>query len=339
MTRLGGVLVVVIAAFAAMRGRATRWKGRDAPSPPPTPSSILGSGYRPYARLLQVSSSPSSSLMNASVSPTPTATLSPGASPSNTATGSPTPTSTVSPSSTSTPTPTATLSPGASPSVTATNTPSLTPSPTPSVSPGTVFSAQGCPCLSQCQDSITTGQQWCFTSETGVDPPPANNIIVFVANSPSGDSQESSTFDDVNRPCGFYSAQRTAYWDYACSNGTAVMLQLTTATEVWSHITNSAVVTSTALYALFGAVAARRLAFGLGAPLLGLISMLAMAAYGALATFVLAAVISIPLAQVYLAMPYALSSEVAITTGVSLGWVACYLHVGQHIPSIRPFSD
>lgn len=139
-------------------------------------------------------------------------------------------------------------------------------------------------------------------------------------------------------PCGFYSSTRAAYWDYACNNATAPQQQLTTASELWATVIESAVVTAVAVYSVFGVFLARRVALSLGAPVTAIASCVGLVAYGALATFTIAGVVTVPLAQVYLAMPYAVPADVAVSIGLSLGLTAAYFHMGQHMESLRPFA-
>ncbi|KAA0150298.1 hypothetical protein FNF27_04866 [Cafeteria roenbergensis] len=106
--------------------------------------------------------------------------------------------------------------------------------------------------MGQCMKTFDSVQEWCFTSEQGVEPPPATNVLIFVP----GAKPSPGATQVEEPPCGFYSSTRQAYWDYACTNTTAAPRQLTTATGVWTTITWSAIVTTIVVYAILGAWAA-----------------------------------------------------------------------------------
>jgi hypothetical protein len=196
------------------------------------------------------------------------------------------------------------------------------------VSPGTVISEKGCYCTSGCFDTVGSTQQWCFTSEQGVDPPPANNIIVLLPTSGA------SSVSGKEAPCGFYSSTRRAYWDFACRNATESQAQLDTAVGLWSSMTTAGVVTMVLLYSVSGIVAAYRLVAHVKLPLLGLAALILWPAYGALAGFAVIGFLSVLLAQVYLAMPYALPFDVATALGIAAGAMLAYFHSGQHFFSL-----
>lgn len=269
------------------------------------------------ARMLQVSASPTpvaASPSSGSVSANASATVTASATYSPTASA------------------TATLSPGASASVSPTTTPSMSSSPSPSVSPGTIFSRQGCACMGQCMKTFDSVQEWCFTSEQGVEPPPATNVLIFVP----GAKPSPGATQVEEPPCGFYSSTRQAYWDYACTNTTAAPRQLTTATGVWTTITWSAIVTTIVVYAPLGAWAAYSVGTGLRAPVAGLLVWLGLVLFGTATAAIVAVALTYPLAQIYLAMPYAISFDAAIALGISLGVMTAYAQMGQHVEAVRP---
>jgi len=188
--------------------------------------------------------------------------------------------------------------------------------------------------MSRCQRTFGTTQEWCLTSEEGIEAPPSTNVLVLIPNAKPSPGVDPGQLDEA--PCGFYSSTRQAYWDFACTNTTGAARQLTTAYDVWSTITTAAIVTTVTLYAVAGAWAAAGITSRIRAPVAGIGVCVGLVVYGGAVGGIVALSLAFPLAQVYLAMPYALSADAAVMLGISLGCTMAYVQMGQQVEAVRP---
>jgi len=183
----------------------------------------------------------------------------------------------------------------------------------------TSTSESGCACLSSCARSIDSPfVKMCTTTLAGAS-------------------------SSANRTCGTYSALRNAFWEACNSTSTessapSSSKPLTTFWGMWLHMCASAVGGVAGVYALVGLALVLRLARSAGdlhssapiknqliaglvrSPLMWLGFVLAGAAHGLLPSASLAAIVS----YIYLSMPYAIDTSVAIILGFTVAAVALF---------------
>lgn len=197
-------------------------------------------------------------------------------------------------------------------------------------------SESGCPCISTCSRTIDSPfVKMCTTSEG----PTANPAL--------------------NRTCGSYSSIRNAYWEAcnitsaacnitsaACADSTSSALPrvpLTTFADMWKYICVSAGGGVAAVYALVGLallLLLARTAWDLpsSAPMRGELVAhlvrsplywLAFVLVGGLHGFLPGASLAAILSYMYLSMPYAIDSSVAIILGLMVAAVALFFALNR----------
>jgi hypothetical protein len=177
---------------------------------------------------------------------------------------------------------------------------------------GNVTTVHGCLCLYECDLTFDAFAPWCYTSE------------------PNGDLPD--------RPCGFYSQSRNAYWDECTLNVTSgSAAYLSTYSGIYFAIVNAAVPTGAAPFFITGLFVAWPL-ISVHGQWWALALPIVYGAYGAFVTFVPVAVLAIGIAQIYLAMPYAPPVDDTVLLGVALALPVAYYHLGRNTDSISQFQ-
>ena len=166
------------------------------------------------------------------------------------------------------------------------------------------ITTSGCPCVTPCTRTIDSlAQPWCQTSASPV------------AASALG--------------CGpSYSPTLQAYWDYCQLNITSTPsdVVLTTFPEMWSAMTISTVAAMSGVYAVAGCTATM-----LTSPQRTIYWLPCFSAMiGAFHGIFVGGISAMILAFLYLSIPYALDSSVAVSLGLAVAVFVTYSALGRH---------
>jgi Putative transmembrane protein 170 len=187
------------------------------------------------------------------------------------------------------------------------------------VDAGDSYSSGGCLCLSTCERSLAS--LTLPACETSPKNPPAN----------------------ATSYCGYYSSVLSVYIDTCIPNVTSSNPQvffLDSFNQIWTYTTVSVTAGCAAVYAVAGCIAScltspkRTFLWLPGTALL----------FGACQGFVVGSIFAIVMSFMYLSMPYAIESRVAIALGLGLALLLVYSALGRQYqrfsaPHASEFGD
>lgn len=168
----------------------------------------------------------------------------------------------------------------------------------------------GCPCVGDCLRTLDSlAQPWCTTSQERIP-----------VGTPGCGPQFSPTLQ--------------AYWDYCEPNVTSTQtsVALTTFSGMWTVMTISTVIAMSVVYAFAGCMATLLTSPQRTVYWLPCCSALVGACHGVLVGGVTSAI----LAYMYLSIPYALDSSVAISLGLAVSAFLIYAALGRQPRPPRP---
>lgn len=195
----------------------------------------------------------------------------------------------------------------------------------------------GCPCVGSCERTVDSPfNPWCYTSERGVEGPQSNNNNNNNADTNTSQLSPSPSPSAPPRYCGWYSIRRSAYWSPCnivnATSGQTPSVELETFSEIWVYITISCVSLTATAYVLFGCAAGLRTSprttlwwLPWTAGFVGICNGLIVAApFAAIVSFL------------YLSIPYAIDSRVAVSMGLGLAILLVYSGFGRQHRKVTP---